>query len=766
MSYIHIDKSTKSDNTSYTTTTSKTNNDMNKSSSPRTSTNTTNTNNKSNKDKTNKKARFVWPPELHREFISAVFDVGLSYASVDALEDLNNNTLPITLTVEQINAQIARYRLFRCQTPSLTYTDTDPTSHTHTYTTPYTTTHSTTGNVPMMNNLQKSTLLDHQSTTSSTSSKNIVTLQTMSTTHHPTHTRTHNTSNHIYNTNNNIHNMSYNNLTGNPPETNNIILHQLCDELRARKLSIMKQLETYSHLKYNIENDILIYNNSLGALGQLDPTGGTSAEFSMLNTHIDSYFIHTGTDNDALYASGGIHGGGSGVGEGMYAHIPPVLAGVTSNDSAIETGLTESSYSLRPPFASSSSAHHMLPPHPFGGQGSGGPGGTGGGTSTTDVRTELQAMSSEMRSHMSMHRQLMMRREGQLSLHNPYNTHTTNHTTGGVVSEQHADLSVTYENSPSEGVRPKRSRNPEKSVATTKSPRTSRSTIPPAGPSFTAMLIAERQLKAGLLSPTSPSPILSSSVQPMTGPPGTGTLGGTTAGAHGVLTREQAIGDPLYQSNNNYIYHNNNSSSSGSYHDQTHPYYYSHQHPYEPYHTHDPQHQPHPDQHDPHNTHQPLPHRYADHPLLSSDPLHFTDPLHHPSHHLNSEVERGRADSGLDGDFLIISPNNGHNHGHSFDLTHTHHHNSYSSSGGGHNYNPSIHHPHQQHQQQHIHDSSDAFGASFDIDDELFSFLLDPAPPSSTSSPGQEAREREGDTPTHPTTHPLQGDEAPDLTKT
>lgn len=42
--------------------------------------------------------------------------------------------------------------------------------------------------------------------------------------------------------------------------------------------------------------------------------------------------------------------------------------------------------------------------------------------SHTDVRQELQAMSSEMRSHMSMHRQLMMRREGQLLLHSGGNT--------------------------------------------------------------------------------------------------------------------------------------------------------------------------------------------------------------------------------------------------------------------------------------------------------------------------------------------------------
>lgn len=61
--------------------------------------------------------RFQWPDELHREFVAAVFDVGLKHASPSALlEFLDSSTMASNggaITSERVKSHLQKYRLHR-----------------------------------------------------------------------------------------------------------------------------------------------------------------------------------------------------------------------------------------------------------------------------------------------------------------------------------------------------------------------------------------------------------------------------------------------------------------------------------------------------------------------------------------------------------------------------------------------------------------------------------------------------------------------------
>lgn len=57
------------------------------------------------------KKRFVWPDELHRDFVAAIFDVGLKHASPKAILEQMTNTRE--LTTDHIKSHLQKYRLHR-----------------------------------------------------------------------------------------------------------------------------------------------------------------------------------------------------------------------------------------------------------------------------------------------------------------------------------------------------------------------------------------------------------------------------------------------------------------------------------------------------------------------------------------------------------------------------------------------------------------------------------------------------------------------------
>ena len=66
--------------------------------------------------------RFQWPDELHREFVSAVFDVGLKHASPSALMEFmdvtsntGNNNHGASITSERVKSHLQKYRLHRAR---------------------------------------------------------------------------------------------------------------------------------------------------------------------------------------------------------------------------------------------------------------------------------------------------------------------------------------------------------------------------------------------------------------------------------------------------------------------------------------------------------------------------------------------------------------------------------------------------------------------------------------------------------------------------
>ena len=57
------------------------------------------------------KKRFVWPDDLHRDFVAAIFDVGLKSASPKTILEMMTNTKD--LTADHIKSHLQKYRLHR-----------------------------------------------------------------------------------------------------------------------------------------------------------------------------------------------------------------------------------------------------------------------------------------------------------------------------------------------------------------------------------------------------------------------------------------------------------------------------------------------------------------------------------------------------------------------------------------------------------------------------------------------------------------------------
>lgn len=255
----------------------------------------------SDMDKKSKK-RFVWPDDLHREFIAAVFDVGLSHASLETLHDsLQQRHL---VAPAQIKGILARLRLFRDRGESQP-SSSSPTSGQS----PRIGVHSSAADplmpetdvVPDTSPFQRSESDDLDNDYAQQAK-----LQVAS--------------------------------------------QRIRAELRGVRETIGAYADYISNLHSVLHTQCRLHNQLLGALSQLDASA--LSEFQPLS--------------------------------------PTHFAGVESMGGV---GLQPQPSSSRR-LASSDEAHD-----------------------SHDLRQELQAMSSEMRSHMSMHRQLMMRREGQLLLH-------------------------------------------------------------------------------------------------------------------------------------------------------------------------------------------------------------------------------------------------------------------------------------------------------------------------------------------------------------
>ena len=58
------------------------------------------------------KKRFVWPESLHKDFISAVFDVGLKAANSKILHEMLAGSSS-SITIDNLKASLQKYRLFR-----------------------------------------------------------------------------------------------------------------------------------------------------------------------------------------------------------------------------------------------------------------------------------------------------------------------------------------------------------------------------------------------------------------------------------------------------------------------------------------------------------------------------------------------------------------------------------------------------------------------------------------------------------------------------
>jgi SHAQKYF class myb-like DNA-binding protein len=60
--------------------------------------------------------RFTWPDELHRDFVSAVFDVGLKHSSPSAI--LSQMPEHEGITTERIKSHLQKYRVHRAKSKS------------------------------------------------------------------------------------------------------------------------------------------------------------------------------------------------------------------------------------------------------------------------------------------------------------------------------------------------------------------------------------------------------------------------------------------------------------------------------------------------------------------------------------------------------------------------------------------------------------------------------------------------------------------------
>jgi hypothetical protein len=276
------------------------------------------------------KRRFVWPDTLHREFISAVFDVGLSYATSDALEDM----LPVghNANKEQIGIHVSKLRLYRNQIQSQ----------------PVDTVHQS---APL--SLSKSVLsFQNQINMGSTSKYAVVTPNTTTQDISPKNLHD--------NRERHVEGVNHNNFETVVDSRTSEVTKRLQQELRSMRNAIFVQTEYMSSLRTSIQSQARSFNSLLQKMQQLDPALGPINGYSALtdldlfgNTNRSRHSFDLGPDHD----------------------LP-------------QFG-TSDMYDIQ----------------------------QGGQTVGYDVKSELQAMSSEMRSHMHMHRQLLVRREGQLQLH-------------------------------------------------------------------------------------------------------------------------------------------------------------------------------------------------------------------------------------------------------------------------------------------------------------------------------------------------------------
>lgn len=264
--------------------------------------------------KSNKK-RFVWPDDLHREFIAAVFDVGLNHASVESLHD----SLPKQhhIGILQIKGILARLKIFRDKRDM----------------------HSSSSNPSSPRNWGQASMTNLECLHDSVTHAAEIPLDSENLPLESPFQRTN--SDDLENENSELAKMQ-------------IATHRIRTELRSVRDTIDAHNEYITNLRTSLNTQMRLYNQLVGTLAQLDPVAVN--ELQPLST--------------------------------------PDFSGAEMT--RLVTGQQPRRYSM-------SDLHE---PH----------------DSHTDVRQELQAMSSEMRSHMSMHRQLMMRREGQLLLHSGGNT--------------------------------------------------------------------------------------------------------------------------------------------------------------------------------------------------------------------------------------------------------------------------------------------------------------------------------------------------------
>jgi len=59
----------------------------------------------------NPRKRFVWPEALHRDFVAAVFDVGLKNATPKAIMDMIPQSQP--LTADHVKSHLQKFRVHR-----------------------------------------------------------------------------------------------------------------------------------------------------------------------------------------------------------------------------------------------------------------------------------------------------------------------------------------------------------------------------------------------------------------------------------------------------------------------------------------------------------------------------------------------------------------------------------------------------------------------------------------------------------------------------
>jgi len=284
----------------------------------------------SDQDKKSKK-RFVWPDDLHREFIAAVFDIGLNHASLESLyESLPQHQL---IAPTQIKGILARLKMFRDRRDNNSINSSSRKSPTSSRS-PRARGYNTNITEPRFNQDTKNESNENLSEPSL-----------------PFIQRTNSVD--FYGNNNNE------TPSDGDQEKVQMASRHIRTELRNIRETIDAHVDYISNLRTSLQTQMRLYNQLVGTLTQLDPS--TAKEFQSLS--------------------------------------PADLTGTEATSGGTKQQVRRFSLSDLP---------DSYEPHDL-----------------HDVRQELKTMSSEMRSHMSLHRQLMMRREGQLLMHSGGNTTST-----------------------------------------------------------------------------------------------------------------------------------------------------------------------------------------------------------------------------------------------------------------------------------------------------------------------------------------------------